>query len=77
IAATSSHGTVGTVVLFSLINAGAAADPLRKVDGSAHTTGIAAAAGGIAFACSIANLGGFGSTYFIGWLRDTFHSQSA
>ncbi|KVG29811.1 hypothetical protein WJ30_21470 [Burkholderia diffusa] len=36
-----------------------------------------AAAGGIAFACAIANLGGFDNTYFIGWLRDTFHSQSA
>ncbi|WP_261539533.1 MFS transporter [Burkholderia multivorans] len=77
IAATSSHGTVGTVVLFSLINAGAAAAmPVVWALPSTFLKG-SAAAGGIAFACSIANLGGFGSTYFIGWLRDTFHSQSA
>nr|WP_063551396.1 hypothetical protein [Burkholderia territorii] len=36
-----------------------------------------AAAGGIAFACSTADVGGFASICFIGWLRDTFHSQSA
>ncbi|WP_049018671.1 MFS transporter, partial [Burkholderia multivorans] len=77
IAATSSHGTIGTVVLFSLINAGAAAAmPVVWALPSTFLKG-SAAAGGIAFACSIANLGGFGSTYFIGWLRDTFHSQSA
>ena len=75
IAASSSHGTFGTVLLFSLINAGAAAAmPVVRAPAVDVPEG-SAAAGGIAFACSIANLGGFGSTYFIGWLRDTFHSQ--
>lgn len=77
IAASSSHGTLMTLVLFSLVNAGAAAAmPVVWSLPSMFLKG-AAAAGGIAFACSLANLGGFGSTYFIGWLRDTFHSQSA
>jgi MFS family permease len=77
IAASSPHGTLMTVVLFSLVNAGAAA--AMPVVWSLPSTFLkgSAAAGGIAFACSLANLGGFGSTYFIGWLRDTFHSQSA
>jgi len=77
IAAGGSHGTLTTVLLFSLVNAGAAA--AMPVVWSLPSTFLkgSAAAGGIAFACSIANLGGFGSTYFIGWLRDTFHSQSA
>jgi MFS family permease len=77
VAATGTHSTVSTLLLFSLINAGAAAAmpvvwslPAMFLEG-------AAAAAGIAFACSLANLGGFGSTYFIGWLRDTFHTQSA
>jgi MFS family permease len=77
IAGSGHHGTVATVILFSLINAGAAAAmPVVWSLPSTFLKGPAAAAG-IAFACSIANLGGFGSTYFIGWLRDTFHSQSA
>jgi MFS family permease len=77
VAASGSHGTMMTVLLFSLINAGAAA--AMPVVWSLPPTFLKgpAAAGGIAFACSLANLGGFGSTYFIGWLRDTFHSQSA
>jgi hypothetical protein len=77
LAASGSHGTLATVVLFSLVNAGAAA--AMPVVWSLPSTFLkgSAAAGGIAFACSLANLGGFGSTYFIGWLRDTFHSQSA
>ncbi|VVD60721.1 MFS transporter [Pandoraea anhela] len=75
--ATGQHGTVMTVVLFSLINLGAAAAmPVVWALPSTFLKGSAAAAG-IAFACSLANLGGFGSTYFIGWLRDTFHTQSA
>jgi predicted MFS family arabinose efflux permease len=77
IAASGNQSTLMTVVLFSLINAGAAAAmPVVWSLPSTFLKGPAAAAG-IAFACSIANLGGFGSTYFIGWLRDTFHSQSA
>ncbi|WGS54103.1 MFS transporter [Paraburkholderia sp. D15] len=77
VAGVGSHGTLTTVLLFSLINAGAAAAmPVVWSLPSTFLKGPAAAAG-IAFACSIANLGGFGSTYFIGWLRDTFHSQSA
>ncbi|MGU4701495.1 MFS transporter [Burkholderia cepacia] len=77
IAASASHGTMMTVLLFSLINAGAAA--AMPVVWSLPPTFLKgqAAAGGIAFACSLANLGGVGSTYFIGWLRDTFHTQSA
>lgn len=76
-AAGAPHGTLMTLLLFSLINAGAAAAmPVVWSLPSMFLKG-AAAAGGIAFACSLANLGGFGSTYFIGWLRDTFHSQSA
>ena len=77
VAAATSHSTLVTVLLFSLINAGAAA--AMPVVWSLPSTFLkgSAAAGGIAFACSIANLGGFGSTYFIGWLRDTFHTQSA
>ncbi len=77
IAAAAPHGTLGTLILFSLVNAGAAAAmPVVWSLPSMFLKG-AAAAGGIAFACSLANLGGFGSTYFIGWLRDTFHTQSA
>ncbi|MCI3208802.1 MULTISPECIES: MFS transporter [Pandoraea] len=75
--ASGSHGTAMTVLLFSLINLGAAAAmPVVWAVPSTFLKGAAAAAG-IAFACSLANLGGFLSTYFIGWLRDTFHSQSA
>ncbi|MDR3098280.1 MAG: MFS transporter [Paraburkholderia sp.] len=77
VAASGTHGTLSTVILFSLVNAGAAA--AMPVVWSLPSTFLkgSAAAGGIAFACSLANLGGFGSTYFIGWLRDTFHSESA
>ena len=59
------------------MNAGAAAAmPVVWALPSTFLRGTAAA-GGIAFACSLANVGGFGSTYLIGYLRETFHSQSA
>lgn len=71
------HSTPLTIMLFSIINMGAAAAmPVVWALPSTFLKGSAAAAG-IAFACSLANLGGFASTYLIGWLRDTFHSQSA
>ncbi|SDV46813.1 MFS transporter [Chitinasiproducens palmae] len=78
VAATAGpHGLGATIVIFTLINAGAAAAmPVVWALPSAFLRGRAAAAG-IAFACSIANLGGFASTYLIGWLRDTFHTQNA
>jgi MFS family permease len=76
-AGATSPSTAMTVLLFSLVNAGAAAAmPVVWALPSTFLRGTAAA-GGIAFACSIANVGGFGSTYLIGYLRDTFHSQSA
>ena len=37
----------------------------------------AAAAAGIAFMCSLANFGGFASTFLIGWLKDITHSMTA
>lgn len=77
VAGASKPSTAMTLLLFSLVNAGvAAAMPVVWSLPSTFLRGTAAA-GGIAFACSIANLGGFGSTYLIGYLRDTFHSQSA
>jgi MFS family permease len=77
VAGATSPSTAMTVLLFSLVNAGAAAAmPVVWALPSTFLRGTAAA-GGIAFACSIANVGGFGSTYLIGYLRDTFHSQSA
>jgi MFS family permease len=77
VSATGIHSTATTILLFALVNAGAAAAmPVVWALPSTFLKGSAAAAG-IAFACSLANLGGFGSTYLIGWLRETFHSQSA
>ncbi len=77
IAGATAPSTAMTVLLFSLVNAGAAAAmPVVWALPSTFLRGTAAA-GGIAFACSIANLGGFGSNYLIGYLRDTFHTQSA
>ncbi|BCQ26558.1 MFS transporter [Caballeronia sp. NK8] len=77
VAGATTPSTAMTVVLFSLVNAGAAAAmPVVWALPSTFLRGTAAA-GGIAFACSIANVGGFGSTYLIGYLRDTFHTQSA
>lgn len=62
------------VILLSMANAGAAAAmPVIWALPSTFLRGTAAAAG-IAFACSIANLGGFASTYFLGWLKDRTHS---
>ncbi|SAL56890.1 MFS transporter [Caballeronia peredens] len=69
--------TAALVILLSIANAGvAAAMPVVWALPSTFLTGTAAAAG-IAFACSIANLGGFASTYVIGWLKDWTHSMSA
>lgn len=63
------------VILLSVANAGAAAAmPVIWALPSTFLQGTAAAAG-IAFACSIANLGGFASTYFLGWLKDLTHSM--
>jgi MFS family permease len=77
VAASGTHSTLMTLILFSVVNAGAAAAmPVVWSIPSTFLRGTAAAAG-IAFACSIANIGGFGSTYLIGYLRDTFHTQSA
>jgi MFS family permease len=77
VAGATTPSTAMTVLLFSLVNAGAAAAmPVVWALPSTFLRGTAAA-GGIAFACSIANVGGFGSTYLIGYLRETFHSQSA
>lgn len=77
VAGATTPNTVMTVLLFSLVNAGAAAAmPVVWALPSTFLRGTAAA-GGIAFACSIANVGGFGSTYLIGYLRETFRSQSA
>jgi MFS family permease len=72
-----ADNTLLTVLLLSIANAGvAAAMPVVWALPSTFLRGTAAAAG-IAFACSIANLGGFASTYFLGWLRDLTHSMSA
>ncbi|WP_321948241.1 MFS transporter [Paraburkholderia sp. J10-1] len=63
------------VILLTVANAGAAAAmPVIWALPSTFLQGTAAAAG-IAFACSIANLGGFASTYFLGWLKDLTHSM--
>jgi MFS family permease len=65
------------VVLLSLANAGAAAAmPVIWALPSTFLRGTAAAAG-IAFACSIANLGGFASTYLLGWMKELTHSMGA
>jgi MFS family permease len=72
-----SGNTVATIIVLSLANAGAAAAmPVVWSLPSTFLKGTAAAAG-IAFACSIANFGGFASTYFLGWLKDQTHSMSA
>lgn len=72
-----SGSPIAIVVLLSMANAGAAAAmPVVWALPSTFLRGTAAAAG-IAFACSIANLGGFASTYLLGWLKDLTHSMSA
>ncbi|MGI4857426.1 MAG: MFS transporter [Janthinobacterium lividum] len=72
-----SGSTAATVILLSIANAGvAAAMPVVWALPSTFLRGTAAAAG-IAFACSIANLGGFASTYALGWMKDQTHSMSA
>ncbi|MGI4982741.1 MAG: MFS transporter [Janthinobacterium lividum] len=72
-----SGSTAATVILLSIANAGvAAAMPVVWALPSTFLRGTAAAAG-IAFACSIANLGGFASTYALGWMKDRTHSMSA
>jgi MFS family permease len=72
-----SGSAFATVVVLSIANAGAAAAmPVVWSLPSTFLKGTAAAAG-IAFACSIANLGGFASTYFLGWMKDQTHSMSA
>jgi MFS family permease len=72
-----SGNTAITVILLSIANAGvAAAMPVVWALPSTFLRGTAAAAG-IAFACSIANLGGFASTYVLGWMKDSTHSMSA
>ena len=77
LAAVAPHTTGMTVLLFSLINAGAAATiPVIWTLPPTFLKGTGAAAG-IAMITSLANLGGFIGTYVLGWLRDQFHSQSA
>lgn len=72
-----AHDALSTLLLFSVINLGAAAAmPVIWALPPTFLAGRAAAAG-IAFACSLANLGGFASTYLLGWLRDVFHTQTA
>ncbi|SAL51984.1 MFS transporter [Caballeronia choica] len=72
-----SGNTAATVILLSIANAGvAAAMPVVWALPSTFLRGTAAAAG-IAFACSIANLGGFASTYLIGWMKEWTHSMTA
>lgn len=73
--ALTPHTTLATVVLFSLINAGAAATiPVIWTLPPTFLKGTGAAAG-IAMITSLANLGGFIGTYLLGWLNDEFHSQ--
>lgn len=72
-----SGNAVAIVILLSMANAGAAAAmPVVWALPSTFLRGTAAAAG-IAFACSIANLGGVASTYFLGWMKDLTHSMGA
>ena len=69
--------TAITIILLSIANAGvAAAMPVVWALPPTFLAGTAAAAG-IAFMCSVANLGGFASTFLIGWLKDLTHSMSA
>ncbi|GAB3629774.1 MFS transporter permease [Pandoraea terrae] len=76
LAAVAPHTTGMTVLLFTLINAGAAATiPVLWTLPPTFLTGTGAA-GGIAMITSLANLGGFIGTYLLGWLKDEFHSQS-
>ncbi|MGR3908359.1 MFS transporter [Burkholderia sp. SR8] len=76
LAAVAPHSTGITVLLFTLINAGAAATiPVLWTLPPTFLRGTAAAAG-IAMITSLANLGGFIGTYILGWLKDVFHSPS-
>jgi nitrate/nitrite transporter NarK len=69
------HTTLATVVLFSLINAGASATiPVIWTLPPTFLKGTGAAAG-IAMITSLANLGGFIGTTVLGWLKDEFASQ--
>ncbi|WP_155630736.1 hypothetical protein [Burkholderia territorii] len=63
---------------FSSVNTGARPQRCQSTRGLAPTflTG-STAAGGIAFACAIGDVGGFACACFIGWLRDTHHVISA
>ncbi|MBU9223470.1 MFS transporter [Burkholderia multivorans] len=75
VAATMPHATLATVVLFSLINAGAAATiPVIWTLPPTFLKGSGAAAG-IAMITSLANLGGLMGTYLLGWVKDAFDSQ--
>ncbi len=75
VTALTPHTTLATVVLFSLINAGAAATiPVIWTLPPTFLKGTGAAAG-IAMITSLANLGGFIGTYILGWLKEELHSQ--
>jgi len=75
VTALTPHTTLTTVVLFSLINAGAAATiPVIWTLPPTFLKGTGAAAG-IAMITSLANLGGFIGTYLLGWVKDEFNSQ--
>ncbi|WP_321796049.1 MFS transporter [Caballeronia sp. J97] len=77
VAALTSHTTLATVILFSLINAGASSTiPVIWTLPPTFLKGTGAAAG-IAMITSLANLGGFFGTYLLGWLKDEFQSQRA
>ncbi|MNM96351.1 putative metabolite transport protein NicT [compost metagenome] len=72
-----SHDTVSTVFLMTIASAGiAAAFPVFWCLPATFLQG-RAAAGGIALACSVANLGGFAATFVLGWLKDLTHSPNA
>jgi predicted MFS family arabinose efflux permease len=75
VTALTPHTTLATVVLFSIINAGAAATiPVIWTLPPTFLKGTGAAAG-IAMITSLANLGGFIGTYILGCLKDEFQSQ--
>ncbi|HDR9173087.1 TPA: MFS transporter [Burkholderia vietnamiensis] len=75
VAAMTPHTTLATVILFSLVNAGAAATiPVIWTLPPTFLKGTGAAAG-IAMITSLANLGGFVGTYVLGGLKDAFDSQ--
>ncbi|CAG2157696.1 Putative metabolite transport protein NicT [Cupriavidus yeoncheonensis] len=72
-----THDTAATVALMTVAAAGISAGfpvfwclPATFLQGRA-------AAGGIALACSVANLGGFAATFVVGWLKDLTHSPNA